>query len=135
MIEYNEGHQTHYIYIITNKHRNTFYIGVTSNLPRRLEEHHQNIINNANTFASKYNIEFLVYYEKFSWIQLAIAREKEIKKWNRTKKLELIKEFNDNFEFLNEKFQNKVYISANKALVIGELDRQIPVENQDRKTI
>ena len=53
---------------------------------------------------SKYNIQFLVYYEKFTWVQLAIAREKELKGWRREKKLALIKEFNTNFEFLNDRF-------------------------------
>ncbi len=57
-----------------------------------------------NSFAAKYYIESLVYYEKFTWIQEAIAREKELKKWRRDKKLELIKEFNPNFEFLNYHF-------------------------------
>ena len=104
MIEYNEGYHTYYVYIITNKYRSTFYIGVTNNLGIRLQKHKENIENNIKTFASKYNLQFLVYYEKFSWIQLAIAREKELKGWRREKKIELIKSFNENFEFLNNRF-------------------------------
>lgn len=104
MIEYNEGYHTYYIYIITNKYRSTFYIGVTNNLGLRLQQHKENIENDIKTFASKYNLQFLVYYEKFSWIQLAIAREKEIKGWRREKKIDLIKSFNENFEFLNNRF-------------------------------
>jgi putative endonuclease len=77
---------------------------MTNNLKVRLEQHHQNIIIGNKTFASKYNIEFLVYYEKFTWVQLAIAREKELKSWTRDKKLNLIRSFNTNFEFLNERF-------------------------------
>ncbi|MDQ8011610.1 MAG: GIY-YIG nuclease family protein [Flavobacterium nitrogenifigens] len=100
-----QGYHTYYIYIITNKHRSTFYIGVTQNLKIRLKQHKENIENNIKTFASKYKIEFLVYYEKFTWIQEAIAREKELKGWIRTKKIELIKEFNPTFEFLNHYFE------------------------------
>lgn len=104
MIEYNEGHLTFYVYIITNKHRSTYYTGMTNNLGRRLTEHKENIEKGVKTFASKYNIEFLVYYEKFTWVEQAIAREKEIKGWKRDKKLNLIRSFNENFEFLNHRF-------------------------------
>ena len=104
MIEYNEGNYTFYVYIITNKHRSTYYIGMTNNLGIRLQQHKENIEKGIKTFASKYNIEFLVYYEKFTWAQEAIAREKELKGWKRDKKLELIRSFNENFEFLNHHF-------------------------------
>ncbi|MFC4476822.1 GIY-YIG nuclease family protein [Flavobacterium chungangensis] len=100
-----QGYHTYYIYIITNRHRSTFYIGVTQNLKVRLKQHKENIENNIKTFASKYGIEFLVYYEKFTWIQEAIAREKELKGWIRAKKVELIKDFNPTFEFLNHHFE------------------------------
>jgi putative endonuclease len=77
---------------------------MTNNLGRRLTEHKENIEKGIKTFASRYNIEFLVYYEKFTWIQQAIVREKELKGWKRDKKLELIRSFNENFEFLNHRF-------------------------------
>ncbi|WP_125723721.1 GIY-YIG nuclease family protein [Flavobacterium ustbae] len=99
------GYHTYYVYIITNKHRSTFYIGVTQNLKERLKQHSVNAENNVKTFAASYNVEFLVYYEKFTWIQEAIAREKELKGWIRTKKLELIRDFNPTFEFLNYHFE------------------------------
>ncbi len=85
MIEYSEGSHTYYVYIITNKYRSTFYIGVTNDLGVRLQQHKENIEKGIKTFASKYSLEFLVYYEKFSWIQQAITREKELKKWRRDK--------------------------------------------------
>ena len=78
---------------------------MTNNLSQRLNQHHQNIIDGKKTFASKYKMEFLVYYEKFSWVQQAILREKEIKAWRREKKLELIRNFNSDFEFLNYRFK------------------------------
>ncbi|MDD5149692.1 MAG: GIY-YIG nuclease family protein [Flavobacterium sp.] len=104
MIEYNEGYHTYYVYIITNKYRSTYYIGMTNNLGERLKKHQENIEKGIKTFAAKYNIEFLVYYEKHTWVQQAIAREKELKAWRRDKKLALIKSFNSNFEFLNDRF-------------------------------
>ena len=104
MIEFTEGYHTYYVYIITNRYRTTFYTGMTNNLTLRLQQHTENIVNRNNTFASKYNIEYLVYFEKFTWVQLAIAREKEIKSWRREKKLDLIRSLNENFEFLNHRF-------------------------------
>jgi len=104
MLNPQTGYHTYYLYIITNSYRSTFYIGVTNNLRLRLAQHHENILNKNKTFASKYGLEFLVYYEKFTWIEEAIAREKELKKWRRDKKLELIKNFNPEFKFLNDLF-------------------------------
>lgn len=104
MIEFNEGSHTHYVYIITNKYRSTYYIGVTNNLGKRLRQHSENIEKGIKTFASRYQIRHLVYYEEFSWVQLAIAREKELKGWRRDKKLDLIRSFNATFEFLEDRF-------------------------------
>lgn len=95
-----EGFHTYFIYILTNKAKSVFYIGVTGNLKKRLQQHGDNILLDIQTFASKYNVEFLLYYEKFTWIHDAIAREKELKGWRRDKKLALIKIMNPNLEFL-----------------------------------
>jgi len=105
MFNSQQGFHSYYVYIITNKYRSTYYIGMTNNLKVRLNQHKENIIVGNKTFASKYNLEFLVYYEKYTWVQEAIAREKELKKWRREKKLNLIKEFNPAFEFLNLHFE------------------------------
>lgn len=94
-----EGFHTYFIYILTNKAKSVFYIGVTGNLKKRLQQHGDNILLDTKTFASKYNVEFLLYYEKFTWIHDAIAREKELKGWRRDKKLALIKIMNPNLEF------------------------------------
>lgn len=96
---------TYYVYIITNSYRSAFYIGMTNNLRVRLQQHKENIEFKKKTFASKYNLEFLIYYEKFTWVLEAIAREKELKKWRREKKLDLIRSFNPEFEFLNHRFE------------------------------
>ena len=102
MIEFTEGIYNFYVYILTNKAKTVLYTGVTNNLRRRLEEHKEKL--NPNSFTARYNVEFLIYYEKYGWIQQAIAREKEIKLLRRDLKLELIKEFNPNMEFLNKRF-------------------------------
>jgi putative endonuclease len=104
MLNPQKGFHSYYVYIITNKYRSTFYIGVTNNLKERLFQHKMNIVERKKTFAAKYNIEFLVFYEKYTWIQMAIAREKELKKWRRDKKLEIIREMNPSFAFLNSEF-------------------------------
>ena len=102
MIEFTEGIYNFYVYILTNKAKTVLYTGVTNNLRRRLEEHNEKL--NPNSFSAKYNLNYLIYYEKYGWIQQAIAREKEIKLLRRDLKLELIKEFNPKMEFLNNRF-------------------------------
>ena len=99
------GFHSYYVYIITNKYRSTYYIGMTNNLKERLSQHKENLELGNKTFASKYNLEFLVYYEKYGWIQQAIEREKEIKLMNRNVKLDLIRNVNPNLEFLNHLFE------------------------------
>ncbi|WP_299105017.1 GIY-YIG nuclease family protein [uncultured Tenacibaculum sp.] len=80
-----------FVYILTNKYRTTFYIGVTSNLSKRLFEHHNGT---ASKFTKKYNVVALVYFEEFSDINQAIAREKQLKNWRKEWKINLIREIN-----------------------------------------
>lgn len=86
-----------YVYILTNKYRTTFYIGVTANLAKRLVEHYEGV---ASKFTKKYRIKDLVYFEEFSDINQAIAREKQLKNWRREWKLNLIRQFNPTFKTL-----------------------------------
>lgn len=104
-MQFQEGYHTYYIYILTNKAKTVLYTGVTNHLKIRLQQHTENISEGNKTFASKYNVRFLLYYEKFTWIEEAIAREKEIKGWRREKKMDLIKGLNPNLEFLNYLFE------------------------------
>ncbi len=97
-----EGYQSYYIYIITNKTKSVLYIGVTNNLKARLTGH-ANAMNPG--FASRYNVKYLLYFEKFTWIHEAIAREKELKNWRREKKNHLIQTINPEFNFLNHLFE------------------------------
>ncbi len=104
MTAFSKGRYTYYIYILTNKNRKVLYTGVTGNLHRRLYQHKTKL--NPGSFTARYNLEFLIYYEKYDWIHHAIQREKEIKNWSRMKKLELIRSTNPNLEFLNYLFEN-----------------------------
>lgn len=90
----------YYVYILTNHHKTVLYVGVTNNISRRLKEHELGI--NRFCFTARYRCIFLVYYEWHRYINDAIAREKEIKGWIRTKKNLLISEFNKDWKFLND---------------------------------
>ncbi|MBI4039083.1 GIY-YIG nuclease family protein [Candidatus Daviesbacteria bacterium] len=84
----------YYIYILRNKSGN-FYIGITNDLVRRLWEHKNKLVKG---YTEKYNIDRLIYYEVFNDPETAIAREKQLKNWNRKKKILLITKFNPRFE-------------------------------------
>lgn len=90
-----------YVYITTSPDKTVLYVGVTNDLSVRSYQHHENR-GNKNSFAGKYYCYNLVYYEHFSHIEYAIAREKEIKKWRREKKVALIESTNPDWRFLNE---------------------------------
>jgi len=76
------------VYIITNKHHSVFYTGVTSNLDLRIYQHRTKEY--PKSFSARYNIYKLVYHESFHSIVEAISREKQIKKYRREKKINLI---------------------------------------------
>lgn len=80
-----------YVYIVSNKNRTVYYIGVTSNLYARAYEHKNG---EGSGFTKKYNCTDLVYYQFFEHIESAIEREKQMKKWKREWKQREIKEFN-----------------------------------------
>ena len=73
----------YYIYILTNNNNTVLYTGVTNDLVRRIHEHKNKLIKG---FTEKYNVDKLVYYEVFDYIELAIRREKQIKGYSRVKK-------------------------------------------------
>ncbi len=93
--------KTYYVYLITNWNNKVLYIGVTNNLERRLYEHKNKLIKG---FTEKYNISKLVYFEQTSDIYSAITREKEIKKWRREKKNNLIESKNKPWEDLSKQW-------------------------------
>ncbi len=88
-----------YVYIITNKWRTTFYIGVTSNLSKRVAQHK---IGEGSVFTKKYKLTELVYFELIFGMQQAINREKELKKWHKDWKINLIKSVNPTMKEISE---------------------------------
>ena len=90
------------VYILTNFNKTVLYIGVSNCIEQRLIEHYLEKDNPlSKAFTSKYNVIYLVYFENYDYVNDAIAREKEIKKWRREKKDALIDTTNPNREFLN----------------------------------
>jgi putative endonuclease len=81
-----------FMYIITNFTNTTLYIGVTSDLPKRIIEHKEKRYQ--NSFSAKYNLNKLVYYEQFQMIGDAIGREKQLKAGSRKTKIDLIEKLN-----------------------------------------
>ena len=86
------------IYIMTNYQETTLYIGVTSNLQRRIWEHKNKVVEG---FTKKYNVDKLIYYELTDSIESAINREKQLKRWHRNWKINLIKKMNPEFKDLS----------------------------------
>ena len=87
----------YFVYILSNKSRTVFYTGVTNSLTKRVYEHRNN---STKGFTAKYNVKDLLYYEIFGDINLAIAREKQIKGGSRKRKFELIESMNKDMEDL-----------------------------------
>ncbi|HHL3634110.1 GIY-YIG nuclease family protein [Neisseria polysaccharea] len=79
------------VYILANQRNGTLYIGVTSDLVQHIYQHREHLIEG---FTSRYNVTMLVWYELHPTMESAITREKQLKKWNRAWKLQLIEENN-----------------------------------------
>jgi len=80
-----------YVYIMASKRNGTLYIGMTSNLPKRVTQHRQKV---AEGFTNKYDVHKLVWYERHEEARSAIEKEKQLKRWKRIWKLRLIEETN-----------------------------------------
>ncbi|MBI2265307.1 MAG: GIY-YIG nuclease family protein [Armatimonadetes bacterium] len=87
------------VYILAGKRNGTLYIGVTSDLPKRAWEHKNDLVEG---FTKRYKVHRLVYYELHGDMETAIKREKQMKKWNRAWKLELIEKQNPDWRDLWE---------------------------------
>lgn len=94
------GTHNYYIYILTNKNKTVLYVGFTNNLKERLY-YHENPEAHSKSFTSKYKCCYLIYWEHYDNVDIAITREKEIKAWRREKKEKLIVQFNPEWNFLN----------------------------------
>jgi len=80
-----------YVYIMSNRKNGTLYVGVTNNLIKRVYEHKNSFV---DSFTKKYGLNLLVYFEVFEQISHAIEREKQLKKGNRKRKIQLIESMN-----------------------------------------
>lgn len=87
--------KTYYVYILASKINGTLYIGVTSNLEQRIQQHRSKTFKG---FTEKYEVHNLVYYESTDSAETALSREKQLKKWNRSWKIELIEKDNPNWD-------------------------------------
>ena len=91
--------KAYYVYILTNFSNKVMYIGVTNDLQRRLYEHKNKLLAG---FTKQYNVHKLVYYEYTMDVNAAIAREKQLKGWNRSKKNSLVETMNPEWRDLSE---------------------------------
>lgn len=89
--------RSYFIYILASKRNGTLYIGITSNLIKRVWEHKNNLVEG---FTKQYNIHILVYFEETSDVESAILKEKKLKNWHRDWKINLINSFNPNWKDL-----------------------------------
>jgi putative endonuclease len=87
----------YFVYILASKRNGTLYIGVTNDLVCRIYEHKEKLVKG---FTQKYNVSMLVYYEEHGNILSAIQREKQMKKWNRSWKINLIEKYNPQWQDL-----------------------------------
>ena len=88
------GEAAYYVYILASRIGGTLYVGVTSDLVRRIYEHRTKAVKG---FTSRYGITRLVYFDVFGDVEAAILREKQLKKWERAWKIRLIEERNPNW--------------------------------------
>jgi putative endonuclease len=93
--------ETYYVYVLASKRNGTLYIGVTNDLERRLYEHKNNLI---DAFTKRYRVHNLVYYECVNDVNAALQREKQLKRWTRKWKMELIEKVNPEWRDLAENF-------------------------------
>ncbi len=85
------------VYLLASRRNGTLYIGVTSNLVKRIWEHRNNVVEG---FTKSHGVHTLVYYEQHATMEAAITREKQLKKWNRAWKLRLVEERNPDWRDL-----------------------------------
>jgi len=91
--------RSYYVYLLASRRKGTLYVGVTNDLSKRVWQHKQDLVEG---FTKKYGVKSLVWFEQTESIESAIVREKQIKKWNRDWKVELIEKTNPQWRDLYE---------------------------------
>ncbi|PZP84914.1 MAG: excinuclease ABC subunit C [Azospirillum brasilense] len=95
----------YYVYMMASKRDGVLYIGVSNDLARRVAQHKEGFVEG---FTKKYYVELLVYVEAFDYIDRALAREKQLKRWKRDWKIDLIEQTNPEWKDLYSTIQNYV---------------------------
>lgn len=96
--------KSYYVYILTNKNNTVLYTGCTDDLERRVDEHKRKVV---KSFTSRYNCNKLIYFEEFEDLSEAFAREKQLKRYRRNWKENLINELNPNWDDLAQEWYNE----------------------------
>ncbi|MFC7444287.1 excinuclease ABC, C subunit-like [Mesoflavibacter sp. HG96] len=92
------NYYNYYVYLLSSKKNGTLYIGVTNDLERRMFEHKNKLVSG---FTAKYNVNKLMYFEDFQYVNDALKREKQLKNWNRQWKIDLIEKENKEWKDLS----------------------------------
>lgn len=100
-----QKYHQYFIYLLTNWNNKLMYVGMTNNLERRIYEHRNKLVDG---YTKKYNIYKLVYFEETSDVMAAISREKEVKKWRREKKNDLVNAVNPGWKDLSVDWAGKI---------------------------
>ena len=100
--------KTYYVYMMTNRSK-TLYIGITSNIKQRVWRHKNHVFPG---FTDRYCLDRLVWFERYTVVQTAIAREKQLKGWRRTKKIALIVAMHPTWRDLSEEWGKPIEIGA-----------------------
>jgi len=116
--------KTYFVYILASKKNGTLYIGVTNNFLRRIIEHKEKIIKG---FTEKYNVERLVYYETFNYVNDAIKREKVLKEWDRKWKIMLIEKTNREWKDLLYYIASEEEIKLMRETVLSNAYRKVKI--------
>ena len=95
----------YYVYILASRRNGTLYVGVSNDVVRRTWEHKNDLIEG---FTKKYGVHILVWYELYEDINVAIAREKRLKRWNRAWKINLIEQNNSGWNDLYDRLTDKI---------------------------
>ena len=104
----------YFVYITTNPGRSVVYVGMTNDLSKRLNEHYQNR-GNPKSWSGKHYCYNLIWWERHQFVNNAIEREKEIKKWRREKKNILVESVNPDWKFLNDEVGAWEYLNISPA--------------------
>jgi putative endonuclease len=121
----------YYVYIVASR-SHTFYIGFTSGIEHRIWEHKNKV---RNGFSKTYNCNRLVWYERYGDVHAAIAREKQLRRWSREKKITLIERTNPTWVDLSEDWGKPIDMLAGPSIALrsGRDDKSLDSPNRDKK--